>query len=63
MNKINSLSPRERQEILQNLELEHRVAVVEAAKLKREMRRIVAALEVKERRIREIEDGISILRG
>ncbi|AOZ61273.1 hypothetical protein SEA_DARTHPHADER_33 [Mycobacterium phage DarthPhader] len=63
MKSIAAMSPREREGIIQNLELEHRVAVVDAAKIKREMRRLAATLEAKERRIREIEDGISILRG
>ncbi|QGJ88786.1 hypothetical protein SEA_YECEY3_34 [Mycobacterium phage Yecey3] len=60
--KIATLSRRERDEIARNLEIEHRVAIVDAAKIKRERNRLTSELEAKERRIREIEDGLSILR-
>ncbi|BBC43852.1 hypothetical protein [Mycobacterium phage GS4E] len=60
--KLDALSPRRRQELIHDLEVEHRVAVVDAAKLKRDIRECQAALEAKLQRISEIEDGISILR-
>ncbi|ASR86141.1 hypothetical protein SEA_BOBSWAGET_35 [Mycobacterium phage BobSwaget] len=63
MKSIAAMSAREREHIIQELEIEHRVAIVAAAKIKREIRRLMAALEAKERRIREIEDGIEVLRG
>ncbi|QGH78729.1 hypothetical protein SEA_MIKO_35 [Mycobacterium phage Miko] len=63
MKSIAAMSARERERIIQELEIEHRVAIVDAAKIKREIRRLMAALEAKDRRIREIEDGISALRG
>ncbi|QDF18430.1 hypothetical protein SEA_RACHALY_35 [Mycobacterium Phage Rachaly] len=63
MKSIAAMSAREREHIIQELEIEHRVAIVDAAKIKREIRRLMAALEAKDRRIREIEDGISALRG
>ncbi|AHG24253.1 hypothetical protein KIY80_gp32 [Mycobacterium phage Benvolio] len=62
MKAIDQMTPREREHIIHDLEVEHRVAVVEAAKIKREMRQLAAALESKERRIQEIETGIALLR-
>ncbi|ASW31379.1 hypothetical protein SEA_LOKK_35 [Mycobacterium phage Lokk] len=62
MKSIAAMSAREREHIIQELEIEHRVAIVDAAKIKREIRRLMAALEAKDRRIREIEDGIEVLR-
>lgn len=62
MKQITAMTPRERERILRDLEVEHRVAVVEAAKIRREIRRLQEALDAKERRIVEIVDGISILR-
>ncbi|QNJ56982.1 hypothetical protein SEA_BENGIVUITTON_33 [Mycobacterium phage BengiVuitton] len=59
---LERMSARRREELIHELEVEHRVAVVDAAKLKREIRGLTAALEAKEQRIREIEDGIAVLR-
>ncbi|QJD50236.1 hypothetical protein SEA_IWOKEUPLIKEDIS_33 [Mycobacterium phage Iwokeuplikedis] len=60
---LEKLTPRRREELIRELEVEHRVAVVEAAKINREIRELQAALAAKEQRIREIDDGIEILRG
>ncbi|AVR76802.1 hypothetical protein KIY83_gp32 [Mycobacterium phage Fameo] len=60
---LEKLTPRRREDLIRELEIEHRVAVVEAAKISREIRELQAALAAKERRIREIDDGIEILRG
>ncbi|UJD20872.1 hypothetical protein SEA_ZIMMER_34 [Mycobacterium phage Zimmer] len=62
MKAIDSMTQRERQGIIQTLELEHRVAITEAARIKRTMRQLAAELESKERRIGEIETGIALLR-
>ncbi|QBJ04834.1 hypothetical protein SEA_ELEPHANTOON_33 [Mycobacterium phage Elephantoon] len=56
------MSSREREQILRDLEVEHRVVVVEAAKIKRSIRELQVQLAAKERRVSEIEDGIAILR-
>lgn len=56
------MSAKERERILRDLEVEHRVVVVEAAKIKRSIRELQGQLQAKERRLREIDDGISILR-
>ncbi|WKW87249.1 hypothetical protein SEA_CHARGERPOWER_34 [Mycobacterium phage Chargerpower] len=63
MKSIAAMSPRERERLINELEIEHRVAIVDAAKIKRQMRQLAAELEAKDRRIREIEDGIEVLRG
>ncbi|UJD20962.1 hypothetical protein SEA_HARRYHOUDINI_34 [Mycobacterium phage HarryHoudini] len=60
---LEKLTPRRRDELIRDLEVEHRVAVVEAAKINRQIRELQAALAAKEQRIREIDDGIEILRG
>ncbi|QFG11834.1 hypothetical protein SEA_SEMPERFI_34 [Mycobacterium phage SemperFi] len=63
MKSIAAMSARERERIINELEVEHRVAVVDAAKIKRQMRELTAELEAKEKRLREIDDGIAVLRG
>ncbi|QTF81456.1 hypothetical protein SEA_TARSUSIV_32 [Mycobacterium phage TarsusIV] len=63
MKSIAAMTAREREQIIHELEVEHRVAVVDAAKIKRQMRQLTAELEAKEKRLREIEDGIDVLRG
>ncbi|ASZ72823.1 hypothetical protein SEA_DRAKE55_34 [Mycobacterium phage Drake55] len=60
---LEKLTPRRRDDLIRDLEVEHRVAVVEAAKINRQIRELQAALAAKEQRIREIDDGIDILRG
>ncbi|ADB93729.1 hypothetical protein REDROCK_36 [Mycobacterium phage RedRock] len=62
MKRIDSMSSREREAIIHDLEIEHRAAIVAAAKTKREIRSLVASLESQENRIREIETGIALLR-
>ncbi|QGJ90243.1 hypothetical protein PBI_SHEAKEIRA_33 [Mycobacterium phage SheaKeira] len=59
---ISQMTHRERESLLRDLEVEHRVAIVEAAKIKRERNRLNAELAAKEQRIQQIEDGIGILR-
>ncbi|AVP41880.1 hypothetical protein SEA_JSQUARED_33 [Mycobacterium phage Jsquared] len=63
MKPIADMSPRERELLIHDLEIEHRTAIVDAAKIKRQMRELAAELEAKETRIREVEDGIAVLRG
>ncbi|QGH78034.1 hypothetical protein SEA_LONEWOLF_33 [Mycobacterium phage LoneWolf] len=62
MQRIGDLSTRERERILRDLEIEHRSAVVDAAKIRRSIRDLQGQLQAKEQRVREIEDGIAILR-
>ncbi|QFG11546.1 hypothetical protein PBI_BOGOSYJAY_33 [Mycobacterium phage BogosyJay] len=59
---IGQMTDREKQALIRELEIEHRVAIVEAAKVKRERNRLNAELESREERIREIETGIALLR-
>lgn len=62
MKTIDRMSARERQHLTEELEIEHRVQVVEAAKLSRQMKQLAAQLEAKQDRIQEIETGIALLR-
>lgn len=57
------MTARERDALVRELEVEHRTAVADAARMKRDMRQMAADLEAKEKHIREVADGISILRG
>ncbi|QXO13309.1 hypothetical protein SEA_TROOPER_32 [Mycobacterium phage Trooper] len=61
--RIARMTSREREHLLRELEIEHRVVICDATKIKRQMRDLAQQLEAKERRVREIEDGIDVLRG
>ncbi|AZV00828.1 hypothetical protein KIY87_gp67 [Mycobacterium phage Malec] len=63
MKRIARMTPREREHLIRELEIEHRVAVVDVVKIKRQIRQLTEELEAKERRVREIDDGIAVLRG
>ncbi|AOQ28050.1 hypothetical protein SEA_JORDENNIS_36 [Mycobacterium phage Jordennis] len=63
MKPIDRMSPREREHLIRELEIEHRQAVGEAARVKREIRSLTAQLEQADRRVRELESGIAALRG
>ncbi|ASR86487.1 hypothetical protein SEA_CHANGELING_35 [Mycobacterium phage Changeling] len=62
MKLIANMTPREREALIHDLEVEHRVEIVAAAKAKRTMREAAAELASHERRITEIETGIALLR-
>ncbi|AER48221.1 hypothetical protein BLUE7_36 [Mycobacterium phage Blue7] len=62
MKPIDRMSPREREHLIRELEIEHRQAVAGAARIKREIRSLTDLLQQAERRVRELEDGISVLR-
>ncbi|AFV51158.1 hypothetical protein First_0032 [Mycobacterium phage First] len=63
MKRIANMTEREREALVHELEVEHRVAVVDAARIKRELRELQTALAAKEQRAAEIESGIAALRG
>ncbi|AIW02928.1 hypothetical protein PBI_LARENN_33 [Mycobacterium phage Larenn] len=62
MKRIARMTSREREHLIRELEIEHRVAVADAARIRRQMRELSVELEARERRVREIEDGIEVLR-
>lgn len=62
MKLVANLTYRERNHLISELEIEHRVEIVAAAKIQRQIRELSKALEARHERIREIEDGINLLR-
>ncbi|AHJ86485.1 hypothetical protein ST20ES_32 [Mycobacterium phage 20ES] len=63
MKRIATMTSREREALIHDLEIEHRAAIVDAARIRREMRELQTALAAKEQRVQEIESGIAALRG